>query len=114
MTIRPARLALYAGLAAFGAAMVLAIIAAMRESSGGAGENIEWFLSYLLVIGFPTTLVVAVMRPVFGMLDVGPVIAWLAMILAVTLNWVLIAYGVTKVVALVGQAFRSRASPESL
>lgn len=91
MTIRPGRVALYAGIAGLAAAIALVVVAATRSSPGGAGENLEWLLSYLLLLGFPVSLAASLLRPLGS-----PTVIRVAMVLSVAVNWGLLGYLVAK------------------
>jgi putative effector of murein hydrolase LrgA (UPF0299 family) len=95
MTIRPWRVALYAGIAGLAAALTLVVVAATRSNPVAAGENLEWLLSYLLLLGFPVSLVASLLRP----LGSATVIR-VAMVLSVAVNWGLLGYLVAKLLTL--------------
>jgi hypothetical protein len=94
--MRPARIGVWAGGAALLVGLVLLLVSLGRESPGGAGENIQWLLSYLLLLGFPTSLLVGGLHP----LGVSPVVVRVAMVLALAANWAVVAYVVAKLVQL--------------
>lgn len=87
MSIRPIRIAAYASLVALTGSSVLWLVSLGRQSPGGTGENMQWMLSYLLLAGFPTTLAVAPLHAL-----AGPGLIRVAMVLAVVVNWAIVAY----------------------
>jgi len=87
MAFRPTRVAMYGGLAALLVSLVLVALSTVRASPGGTGDNIEWLLSWLLILGFPTTLLAAALRAVGS-----SAIVLVGMMLASIVNWSAIAY----------------------
>jgi hypothetical protein len=87
MNLRPLRVALIAGLLALIAAVVVIAIGAIRVAPTGLGEQREWTLMYLLILGFPTTLAVGSLRGLLGVAVAGPALVMLAIVFAVALNW---------------------------
>ena len=83
MTIRPFRIALWVGAFALAVALTLLLVSLLRTSPEDPGGNIEWLLSYLLLLGFPTSLVVALL----GYTGASAWVVLTAMIAAVALNW---------------------------
>jgi len=101
MAIRPVRSATIVGAGALVAALILSAMAKGRESPVGAGESIEWLLTYLMLLGFPTSLAVAPLR------FLSPGIVKAAMIFAVAVNWALAAFIVAKIIQLLGRKPRT-------
>jgi hypothetical protein len=87
---------------AAGLGLLVAIGLVVRSSLGGpfgSGDSYEWLLTWLMLLGFPTSLTVSLLGNA-----ASPWMVPVAFVLAVAINWGLLAYLAAKLVS----AFRSR------
>jgi hypothetical protein len=82
------RVGTYTGLAGLVIALIFLLASHFRQSPLGPGENIEWVLTALLILGYPTSLAAVVLHP----MGAGPTLVSVVMILAVALNWALLGF----------------------
>jgi hypothetical protein len=87
MNIRPARVAALGAGAGALVAVVLLAVSMLRSSPGGPGENFEWLLAYVSLLGFPTSL-----APSLLVQTDSPLLVYGATLLALPANWALLTY----------------------
>lgn len=80
----------------------------MRQGPGGPSDNLEWLLTYLFLLGVPTSLGVSVLLGLPSLSHV-PYIARVAFSLAVCLNWVLIVVCARWLVSTLNRRLRPKA-----
>jgi hypothetical protein len=86
----PLKVATYTGFAGLLMSIALIVVSVLRHGAG-RGENIEWLLSYLLLIGFPITVAAGYLRPIINWLN-APLLVTVTMVLAVIVDWALVGF----------------------
>lgn len=99
MKIRRGRIVVSAGAIGFVAVVALVVASQLRSSPGGTGENLEWLLSYSLLLGFPVSLLASLLRPLGS-----PLVIRVALLITVPLNWGLWAFALASVMSFFQQS----------